>query len=176
MGSNLSLKQSRYLMEFDKKFAKGCWQIPLSIRTSDKKSTKLFSKKSISLKISKSTLGVIVNYGRKGFYRVKYDDGMLLDLKLLVDQKQVPAIDRWAIQNDLYSLCVSGNEKVRNYLDFSDAYFEEDSYLASINVAHNLSSLYFRCFGEKFSDEIKEYGINYLRKILSNFGMGTQKN
>ncbi len=174
-GSNLRLKQSRYLMEYNKKFAKGCWQIPLSIRTSDKTITKLFSKKSVSLKIPKSTIGAIVNYGRKGFYRVKYDDGMLLDLKLLVDQKQIPAIDRWAIQNDLYSLCVSGNEKVRNYLDFSDAYFEEDSYLASINVGHNLSSLYFRCFDEKFSEEIKEYGINYLRKILSKLGWEPQK-
>ena len=46
---------------------------------------------------------------------------------------------------------------VRNYLDFSDAYFEEDSYLASVNVAHNLGSLYFRAFNEKFSEEIKGY-------------------
>ena len=36
----------------------------------------------------------------------------------------MPPIDRRAIQNDLFSLCVSGDEQVRNYLDFSDAYFE----------------------------------------------------
>lgn len=169
-GNNLHLKQTRYLMEKDKKFAKGCWEIPLSIGISGKLITKLFSKKSTSLKIPKTNLGCVVNYGRKGFYRVKYDEGILLDLKMLVDQKQITPIDRWAIQNDLYSLCISGDENVRSYLDFSDAYFEEDSYLASINVAHNLSSLYFRAFDEKFSEEIKEYGINYLRKILFNLG------
>ena len=69
----------------------------------------------------------------------------LLDLKMLVDEKRMPPIDRWAVQNDLFSLCVSGDEQVRNYLDFSDAYFDEDSYLASVNVAHNLASLYFPC-------------------------------
>ena len=173
-GQNLYLKQGRYLLEYDKKHTKGRWEIPLSIAISDKVTTKLFSKKSMSMKIPKA-MGFVANSGRKGFYRVKYDEGILLDLKMLVDQKQIPPIDRWAIQNDLYSLCVSGDEKVRNYLDFSDAYFDEDSYLASVNVAHNLSSLYFRTFGEKFSDEIKEYSINYFRKILSNLGWEPKK-
>ena len=173
-GQNLRLKQSRFLLEFDKKHSKGRWEIPLSIGISDKVTTKLFSKKSMSIKIPKS-MGFVANSGRKGFYRVKYDEGILLDLKMLVDQKKIPPIDRWAIQNDLYSLCVAGDEKVRNYLDFSDAYFEEDSYLASVNVAHNLSSLYFRTFDQKFSDEIKEYSMNYFRKILFNLGWVPRK-
>ena len=84
-----------------------------------------------------------------------------------------PAILR--AQNDLFSLCVSGDEQVRNYLDFSDAYFDEDSYLASVNVAHNLASLYFRSFNEKFVEEIRSYAINYFRKILSNLGWEPRK-
>jgi tricorn protease interacting factor F2/3 len=94
---------------------------------------------------------------------------------MLVDSKRIPPIDRWAIQNDLFSLCVSGDEKVRNYLDFSDAYFEEDSYLASVNVAHNLASLYFRAFDEPFAEEIRSYAINYFRKILSKLGWEPSK-
>ncbi|MFB5615379.1 MAG: M1 family metallopeptidase, partial [Candidatus Nitrosomaritimum yanchengensis] len=168
-GNHLYLTQKRYLLEPNKNASKGSWVIPFSIGLGDFTISKLFSKKSLSIKIPKS-IGFVANTGRKGFYRVKYDEGILLDLKMLVDQKQIPSIDRWAIQNDLYSLCVSGHENVRNYLDFSDAYFGEDSYLASINVAHNLTSLYFRAFDEKFSAEIKEYVINYLRKILSDLG------
>jgi tricorn protease interacting factor F2/3 len=94
---------------------------------------------------------------------------------MLVDEKRIPAIDRWAIQNDLFSLCVSGDEQVRNYLDFSDAYFDEDSYLASVNVAHNLASLYFRAFDEPFAEEIRGYAVNYFRKILFNLGWEPQK-
>jgi len=136
---------------------------------------KLFAKKSMSVKLPKNTIGFVANYGRKGFYRVKYDEGILLDLKMLVDSKRIPPIDRWAIQNDLFSLCVSGDEKVRNYLDFSDAYFDEDSYLASVNVAHNLASLYFRAFDEPFAEEIRSYAINYFRKILSKLGWEPSK-
>ena len=144
-GNNLKIKQKRYLLESDKKFSKGLWSIPLSLGLEKETSKTLFSKKSMSVKLPKNTIGFVANYGRKGFYRVKYDEGILLDLKMLVDQKRIPSIDRWAIQNDLFSLCVSGDEQVRNYLDFSDAYFDEDSYLASVNVAHNLASLYFSC-------------------------------
>ena len=173
--NNLKIKQKRYLLESDKKFTKGLWSIPLSLGLEKETSKTLFSKKSMSIKLPKNTIGFVANYGRKGFYRVKYDEGILLDLKMLVDQKRIPPIDRWAIQNDLFSLCVSGDEKVRNYLDFSDAYFDEDSYLASVNVAHNLASLYFRTFDEKFVEEIRSYAINYFRKILSNLGWEPQK-
>ncbi len=173
-GNTLQIKQDRYLLEPNKKACKGIWKIPLTLGLSNKISTRLFSKKSISVKIPKS-IGFVANYGRKGFYRVKYDEGILLDLKMLVDQKQISPIDRWAIQNDLYSLCISRNELVRNYLDFSDAYYEEDSYLSLINVAHNLAGLYFRSFDENFSIEIKEHAINFLRKILYNVGWTPKK-
>jgi tricorn protease interacting factor F2/3 len=174
-GNTLKLKQKRYLLEPEKKFSKGLWSIPLSLGLESETSTKLFSKKSMSVKLPKNTLGFAANYGRKGFYRVKYDEGILLDLKMLVDEKRIPAIDRWAVQNDLFSLCVSGDEQVRNYLDFSDAYFDEDSYLASVNVAHNLASLYFRAFDEPFVEEIRGYSLNYFRKILFRLGWEPQK-
>ena len=173
--SHLYLKQKRYLLEPNKKFNKGSWLIPISVGASKEIAKTMLSKKSTKLKIPKKTLGFVVNYGRKGFYRVKYGEEILLDLKMLVDQKKISPIDRWAIQNDLYSLCVSGEEQVRNYLDFSDAYYEEDSYLASVNVAHNLSSIFFRAYDEKFSEEIRGYAINYLRKILSNLGWDPKK-
>ena len=174
-GNNLKIKQKRYLLEPNSKFSKGLWSIPLSLGLEKEISNKLFSKKSMSVKLPKNTIGFVANYGRKGFYRVKYDEGILLDLKMLVDEKRIPPIDRWAVQNDLFSLCVSGDEQVRNYLDFSDAYFDEDSYLASVNVAHNLASLYFRSFDEKFVEEIRSYAINYFRKILSNLGWEPRK-
>jgi tricorn protease interacting factor F2/3 len=173
--STLHLKQSRYMLESDKKSNNGLWSIPLSIGLKDESFQKLFTKKSMSVKLPKNSIGFVANFGRKGFYRVKYDEGTLLDLKMLVDRKQIPAIDRWAIQNDLFSLCISCDETVRNYLDFSDAYYDEDSYLASVNVAHNLSSLYFRAFGEEFSSEIRNYAVNYLKKILYDLGWNPKK-
>ena len=106
-GNTLKLKQKRYLLEPDKKFGKGLWSIPLSMGLESETSTKLFTKKSISVKLPKNTVGFVANYGRKGFYRVKYDEGILLDLKMLVDEKRIPAIDRWGCTKMIYfSLCV----------------------------------------------------------------------
>ena len=174
--NTVKLEQKRYLLEPNKKFGGGLWSIPLSLGINGKVTKKLFNKRSMSVKIPKNTLGFVANYGRKGFYRVKYDQGMLLDLKMLVDEKRIPAIDRWAVQNDLFSLCISGDEQVRNYLDFSDAYFGEDSYVASVNVAHNLASLYFRAFGEPFADkEIRNRAVTYLKRILSDLGWESKK-
>ena len=173
--STLHLIQRRYLSESDKKHSKGLWHIPLSVGLNDELFQKLFTTKSISVKLPKDNIGFIANFGRKGFYRVKYDPSILLDLKMLVDQKKIAPIDRWAVQNDLFSLCVSGDETVRNYLDFSDAYYDEDSYLATVNVAHNLSSLYFRAFGEEFAQEIKSYTASYLKKVLYDLGWTPKK-
>jgi len=166
---SLELKQSRFLMEPTTKTQKGLWNVPITLGLGNETTTKLLTKKSTKLKIPSSP-GFVANIGRTGFYRVKYDDGILLDLKMLVDQKQISHVDRWAIQNDLFALCVAGKEEVSNYLDFTDAYFDEDSYLAQTNVANNLNFLSSLTFFEDFGDEIREYTINYFRKILSNLG------
>ncbi len=66
-GNTLKLKQKRYLLESDKKFSKGLWSIPLSLGLDNEISKKLFSKKSMSMKIPKNTIGFVANYGRHGF-------------------------------------------------------------------------------------------------------------
>jgi len=172
--STLKLRQKRFLLESHKP-QKNQWIIPLSIGLSQEFTKKLFSKKTDSLKLPQRNRNFIVNFGRNGFYRVKYDEGILLDLKYLVSQKEIPHIDRWAIQNDLFALC-AGEESVQNYLDFSDAYNDEDNYLVTVNVAKNLNSLYNRTFNEDFAYQIKDYTINYFVQIFTRLGWDAQKN
>ena len=72
----------------------------------------------MSIKLPKNTIGFVANIGRKGFYRVKYDEGILLDLKMLVDEKRIPPIDRWAIQNDLFHYVFLEMKKLETILIF----------------------------------------------------------
>ena len=173
-GDTLDIHQSRFLME-QKNKSKEKWLIPISIGLTKESTHKLISKKSTKIKISKSQLGFVANLGRKGFYRVKYDDDLLLNLKLLVGENKVNPIDRWAIQNDLFALCVAGKEKLRNYFDFTDAYYNEDTYLAKTNVVNNLNFVYLLTFWEDFTEDIKKYTINYLRKLSSDLGWDKRK-
>ena len=172
--NNLHIHQTRFLME-EKSKNKEKWLIPLSIGLDKETINKLITEKSITLKIPNSKFGFVANLGRKGFYRVKYDDGILLDLKLLVDEHKVNPIDRWAIQNDLFALTVASKEKMRNYLDFTDAYYNEDSYLAKANVANNLNFVYLLTFWEDFSEDIKWYAIKYFRHLFLELGWDKKK-
>ena len=173
-GNVIKLNQKRFLAESDKKHQKGLWHIPVDIFLDSKSQNHLLLTKSKNIKIPKNST-VIVNHQRTGFYRTKYDDGILLDLKRLIDEKKISHIDRWSIQNDLFAMCVSGHQTVRNYLDFSDAYFDEDSYLVLTNVSSNLYSLFLLAFWEQSTVEIKIYARNYFRHILHRMGWDSKK-
>ena len=168
-GRKLSLEQRRYLSNPTRRKDGQTWPIPLSLK-SGPVTKKLFAKKSATIMLPKGETSFVANYGRHGFYRVKYDSRTLHDLKIQVAQKRIPAIDRWAVQNDLYSLCVSGDEHITSYLDFTDAYYNEESYLASVDVAGNLARLYFRAFNEEFSQEVLSYSLHYFRHLLRRLG------
>ena len=96
----------------------------------------------------KGTQGYVVNHGRRGFYRVQYDEESILDLKYAIQTKKIKHVDRWAVQNDMHELCTQGSIPIREYLDFSDAYLAETSALASSDVAANLAILYRRSWWE----------------------------
>ena len=159
-----------------------------TIPKTNKLQTSLLKTTSKTIKIPKNS-SVIINSNRTGFYRTYYDDGILLDLKMLVHTKKIGHIDRWSIQNDLFALCVAGMQTVKNYLDFCDAYFNEDNYLVSVNVAHNLFSLYLLTFPNNPSShsnkkatmaiatntEIKNYALKYFGHLLNNLGWTPKK-
>jgi len=174
-GNMLDVNQTRFLME-PKSRTHERWSIPLSLGLDQEFTQKLMDEKSVRIKIPRNKLGFVVNLGRKGFYRVKYDDGILLDLKLLVDEHKIDPMDRWAIQNDLFALAIAGKEELRNYLDFTDAYYTEDAYLAKANVANNLSHVYALTFWEDYSEKIKDYAMNYFRKLFVELGWDKKKN
>ena len=119
--------------------------------------------------------GVVVNYGRRGFYRVLYDQGMMLDLRHAVTQKSIPPIDRWALHNDLYALCIAGRTTVRGYLDMVDAYAGDDSYLASAGISASLLSLWARTYGEEYGAAIAVYARRHFARMLGRLGWDARR-
>ena len=171
-GNKLNMHQERYLLEQTTDTHNNLWEIPINVESTKKVDTKkyLLTHKTDTIDLEGTTNDSwIVNHGRFGFYRVAYDN--LDDLIDVIKQKQISEIDRWAIQNDLHSMCIAGRANVKDYLDFADAYIKEDGYLATSDVAHNLSSLYFRAFdNQKLRGIIKPYATTHLNGILSRLG------
>jgi tricorn protease interacting factor F2/3 len=172
--SNLILTQKRFLLESDKKYQKTSWQIPVSIGTGKNIKSKLMSKKTSSFSLGKEHFP-IVNSSKNGFLRVKYDEELLSMLKTLVEEKKLNHIDRWNIQNDLFAICVSGNENISKYLNFTEVYVKEQNYLSCVNVANNLNFLYFISFHEPFVDHMKQYAHNYFRQLFDTLGWDAKK-
>ena len=174
--SIVSMTQSRFLLEETKNAKKGTWSIPLVIEEGNQRIKKLMTKKSAKIKLKNKDRNFIINSGRTGFYRVQYDNETLDNLSLLVDEKILDYVDRWSLQNDYFVQVVSTKKNLKGYLDFITAYYDEDNYISSLSLAHNLYSLYIITRKEKFSDELKEYAVNFLGTIHDRLGWNKKKN
>ncbi len=171
--SKLVLSQKRFLLEENKKHQKGLWQIPISVGT--KQNTfKLMKKKTESFSLQKNI--PVVNSSKTGFFRIRYDDDLRYDLKSFVEDNTLNNIDRWGLQNDLFAICISGNENISTYLDFTEAYHQETNYLSSANVANNLNFLYLISFHEPFVDDVKQYAHEYFRNLFDRLGWDAKTN
>ena len=173
LDSKLVLRQKRFVHE--KKGKKnGLWHIPVSITQDNKTTKKLVTKTQDIIPIRQMPL--VINSGRTGFYRVKYSDELLDDLKTLILEKSISHVDRWALQNDLFALCISGDGTCRGYLDFTTAYENEDDYITRSNIASNLYFLYQKTRDESFSYEIKEITHNFFKNIFYQVGWDAKEN
>jgi tricorn protease interacting factor F2/3 len=161
--SGIILSQKRFVLE-QKGRQKGLWEIPATIIDNGKTTSKILRQKQQSIPVTSEQ--ILVNPGRNGFYRVRYSQDFMYDLKEMISQKSISHIDRWAIQNDLFALCISGDGKTRDYLDFTSSYENEDDYLTQSNVSGNLYALYHRTLGEKYNPEIQQIAHQYLRKMF----------
>lgn len=171
--SRLVITQKRFVHEKKGK-ERGVWHIPLTISYDHKTIRKLVTKKKDVISIKDSPL--VINSGRAGFYRIKYSPDLLYDLKHLIIEKSLSNIDRWALQNDLFALCISGDGATKDYLDFTNNYENEDDYITQSNVAGNLYFLYNKSIGEPFSYEIKNTTHKFLRTLYSRLGWDAKKN
>ena len=174
--STLTLKQSRFLLEGDKNPSKKTWSIPLVIEEGNQRMKKLMTKKSEKIHLKNKDRNFIINSGRTGFYRIQYDKETLENLSLLIEEKILDHVDRWSLQNDYFAQAVSGKKNIQEYLDFTSAYYDEDNYISSLSLAHNLYSLYILARKEKFSDELRQYAINFLGVTFDRLGWDKKKN
>ena len=119
--------------------------------------------------------GAVVNYGRRGFYRVQYDQATMLDIRHAVSQGSIPPIDRWAVHNDAYALCVAGRLTLREYLDMVDAYAGDDSYMACADISASLRSLLARTYREGHGAVIAWYARRHFERILGRLGWDARR-
>ena len=173
--SKLSLTQRRFLSD-GSRASKNRWAIPIHIEEGNHQNSILLKSRSSTVSLKNKDSNFIINPGRYGFYRVQYDDHSLANLSLLIDEKILNHVDRWGLQNDLFSECVSGTKQLQEYLDFTTSYHDEDDYITLLNLAQNLYSIYKLTTKERFTDEIRTYTAQFLGSIFDRLGWDSRKN
>ena len=172
--SKISLTQRRFLSDGSRS-SKNRWEIPIAIEEGNHESLVLMKSRFSRISLKNTDSNFIINSGRYGFYRIQYDDHTLANLSLLIDEKILNHVDRWSLQNDLFSQCLSGIKQLQEYLDFTTSYHDEDDYITRLNLAQNLYYLYKLTIKEKFSDEIRAYTVQFLGTIFDRIGWDSKK-
>ncbi len=172
-GNKLLLTQKRFTYVINKSTSE--WMIPVTIMTyndkgDSKEITTLMRSKSTEIPVDHDVTTYKANYHQTGFYRVAYKDKSNLDrLGRLVSQKELPAADRWGLQNDLFALVKSNVVTLNDYLDFLTHFSQEDAFLPLIGISGNLYQAYL-VLEDEAREKISSAGRTLLQQVLSNIG------
>ena len=166
-GFHLSLKQERFYADGRRAPGRGVWPIP--VRFQDGRFTRLGM-----LETRTADLGLprkfVANHGRTGFYRVRYHGLLLDEIKAMIRRGELPARDRWAAQNDLFAFCLSGRASVVDYLQFVEAYSDENEYMPLANVGRNLLLLLNMSHSQDWYGLVEGKAMPHFSRILARLG------
>jgi len=176
-GEQLILSQKRF--SYQANDSEQVWQIPVSISIrSDNKEWQhkkvLMDKKSTTVSLGSENAVYKINTLQTGFYRVKYLNSKDLDsLGNEVRQQNLPPEDRWGLENDLYALVKSSDEKLETYLDFLKYYDNETNFLPLSSIGDNLLNSYLLA-GKQNRQTIAQTGISLMEKLFLTIGYEPQ--
>jgi tricorn protease interacting factor F2/3 len=172
-GRELSLTQKRFTY-LDHSSDQN-WMVPVTIAIfndtgeSREISTVLDTQSSV-VDLGEDTGAYKINSGQNGFYRVKYAIQNDFDqIGRLVLTKQLPTVDRWGLQDDLFALVQGGDTGIEAYLDFLEYYKNEDADMPLSSIAGHLFQAYLVMDGN-IKDAIAAKGKLLLEKIFAGIG------
>jgi puromycin-sensitive aminopeptidase len=145
-GTELTVKQYRYLDSGIQFEDQSLWQIPFSYITSSNTNNPIFqtlTERTSSIQLQVDTFEWIkFNPGQTGFYRVFYPDSYIQKLIPAIKTKQLNAIDRLSIQDDICSLAQSGVIAADKALSILSAYSDENNYTVWSSIVTKLDNMY----------------------------------
>lgn len=102
----------------------GIWPVPLTWISTDHTQERLFYTPDCIIPTSNGFTKF--NEQQTGFYRVLYDNQILIDLKIAVKSKILHKYDRWGILNDFWACVFAGYASLSELLEIMSWYDSED--------------------------------------------------
>jgi aminopeptidase N len=120
------------------------WMVPVTITAyaaddTMQTQTVLLNQKQTDVPMPPGTTAYKINAGQTGFYHVGYNDAEnLARLGAMVAGQQLPPMDRWGLQNDLFARVKAGLVPMAAFLDMADNYRGESAYLPLASLDSHL--------------------------------------
>jgi len=168
----LNIKQKRFaLLGIN---SKDTWPIPLHYIDAKGEHFTLVEGRSTEVRINGAYAKL--NYGQKGFYRVKYPKGILDILGGMIKSKKFNSLDSWGIENDLYALLIARYININDYLNFIEHYCSNAVYPLNYSVSAHLLNLFRLFYNDSTANRIKKTGISYYKELIKKIGINKKSN
>lgn len=166
------LKQERFFLDRDpKKPAKDAtvWDIPIgTIDAKGNRSTARLAKRAGSLPGN----GVKLNASQAGFYLVNYDEKGWD--ALAKSASSFPALDRYGLQADAYSLMRAGYLSVPAYLRLVEGFRDEENHHVWGSLAGGLRGLAEIYLGDPLVPKLEAWAQELLKPVVAKVGWEEQ--
>ncbi len=159
-----SLRQERYMLlgqEADS------WPIPVHYLSPNGVSTILLDKKEQLLSEKE---WVKLNFGQKGFYRVKYEGELLDQIGMLIKENKISDLDAWGVENDLFAFVRSARITVDEYLGFVKTYCMDKGYPTNSSISAHLNWLCSIGYGFPVGERAMKASVEFHRVMLNGLG------
>ena len=198
--SSINLLQTRFLYEHIEGKSghedETSWYVPIKISSSENNNaaTVLMESRNLNIPLDTHPNSEIswlkLNPDQTGFYRTKYSESNLINLKNAISKNLLSPRDRLGLQGDYYALVRAGYTSVNHFLDLAGAYKNESDASVLSDLASGLrgienliSELGFQSDYQSFCKEIfagisktvgwdKKPGEGHLDALLRSTSLG----
>ncbi len=164
----LTFSQNRFTLL--KNTDKTTWPIPIQFELGKGKVSEmeLFTKRNHSTSVSFDAQYMKANPMETGFFRTLYSPSLLAKLYEPIKNKELSVEDRFGIIRDLLAMVKAGLIPTSAYLEYIQAYLDEDSYIVWTEILSGMNEIY-NLLGDspELQNKLAKYYLGIL-KLASN--------
>jgi aminopeptidase N len=172
-GSTLVLTQRRFTCLPND--AAQTWMIPVTVTAhlqdgEAETQTFLFGAERFEISLPPGTSVYRINPGYSGFYHVDYKDEVNLNrLGNMAARRQLPIIDRWGLQNDLFALVNAGQLPMAAFVAMAEKYIGEREYLPLASLDSHLFEACLVLRGA-IRDQVADLAVKLMNAAIDAIG------
>lgn len=170
---SVHIEQHRFYINPNADKDRNIWPVPLFSELDVGRNNPLWHR-SLNLTLNSPPTSVLLNKGRRGFYRVIYDNQTFSNIMSDDFINKVSDVDRLGLIADAFEAAKGGYLPTLTALDMLKAYFSESSVVVWDVISSALGSLRTVMDDEKLRDQMKPFIRSLVKNELKRLGFNSK--